>query len=1457
MKTKYIRRIGICFCFVAFVVCAGAQVVVDNSFGNAGVLNGPNFKIPETLGKTVGDNLFHSFSEFSLQSGQSATFTGPDSIQNILGRVTGAKVSEIDGLIKSEITDANLYLLNPNGFLFGKNAKVDVDGAFTLSTRESLKLGEDGSFYAVNPDQSVFTSAAPDAFGFLGDNPGGAIKFSGSKLIVENPVNLVGGDIRLEDSVIYSKSEGKPTGVNIEGNDLAIVDSQIRIKSTVEVEGVQQGITIDLSGDMEITDTTITEEDGSGVDRGDFIDEIGSDVPFTSKVGILGITEGFEKPDPIAIEAKDVTITGGGVYSVNNIDDSNVLETSKSSDIDINTVFLDMDRGELRHRLAYNGKIHTKTIKTTRSTNNIKTGRFPFEEIGSIELYLNGERVFEFKDFVFVYNSRGILTGADFYNRLSKGDEVNIVSMPVLKFEESDLSINVNEGINMVNLSLMESDKINLNSLNLRLDESRINAKIFAKFGVAELISIEGGSVVKSNYEENGYLNFSSGYLTISESKLEAGKSMKIKTFNKSAFTDKSTLSVGWESAEVRLDDRPKAYWDAKTGDIFNEFDQLYPLSFNNASSALNYLSFAHNVPTSAINLIQIYRPYNIRNIPQIDISSDQVLVENTMVESMALGNPSALKITSKKDIHISGQTNINKFSLMEFNSESVKIDSGFEFNSSFNSNIPIEILNIKSRGSVDLNGITLGSSLLVDSESSITFKDSTIDGNIVRLDAKDNLSLDQGELGITPFLKAQRVSLLGGDIDVGSVGVEAAVDVLVDGSRKIEIDGPTRINANLRGVQSLTIEAPEVYLNEGTEIGANAINGMGDTGYIEIDGRKTVSLKGTTIKLSGLQRFYETPAIKLKGGDIVLDNSKLVQFSYYNIDDSHGEKYARQHANLSGSKLTEVNARNTVKFSNQSYIYQNNGEVKIKAKNIDLNDTKIVSLNTWPKSDSPPNLVNLDARENIKLNNSTILGQSLSNYKRININLEGDNLETNKTFVGIVDESKGTAGLIELDFKNSIDLNKSQVASIGLDYLKTKTNGNKIDVKSKGLIMKDSVITGMVQGDGQEGMTKLSVSGEVSLEQSFIGGMLKPLDSIVPNDLITDGTVGNSINLGNGKIIRIPSSYGEIKGKNLYHSFKSFDLGSTQEIVFAVPEGVEHVFVRVTGGDMTTLNGEITSSMEDGNITLLNEQGFELGPDMEIHDFIGVRIGAVNSIVFDDGSVFNSKVQIDEKFSDGEALFQIKPEQLSGSIKLMGASIKHDNSGRATQSDITLFGDVIDLAASIVSTTDGADINISANSLSMINLSSMDAISPKGRSGGNINLDVNNLSLDQAGMRTVSVGGLGGDVNINASNIKTKDLLMSRIAADNYYMSGGKNYRTGDINITAKNSFENERLLVAISSYTPGGAGDLNINAGRFYGDGPDWTASSEIWINAYEGKTGEISINVDTFDAELCIKG
>ncbi|SVC83485.1 uncharacterized protein METZ01_LOCUS336339, partial [marine metagenome] len=188
-----------------------------------------------------------------------------------------------------------------------------------------------------------------------------------------------------------------------------------------------------------------------------------------------------------------------------------------------------------------------------------------------------------------------------------------------------------------------------------------------------------------------------------------------------------------------------------------------------------------------------------------------------------------------------------------------------------------------------------------------------------------------------------------------------------------------------------------------------------------------------------------------------------------------------------------------------------------------------------------------------------------------------------------------------------------------------------------------------------------------------------------------------------------------------------------------------------------------------------------------------------------------------------------------------------------AGQSDISLFGNVVDMTTSAVTTIGGADINLQANALSMKQFTGLEAISPRSGEGGDINIGADDLILNEAGIRTTSLGGQGGDVNIDANRMHTTDLLLSRIGAENHYLANTeKFYKTGDINITARDSFINERLYVAVTSYTPGGAGNLNINAGTFIGDGPDWFAATEIWISAYQGKTGEIKINADTFDAK-----
>src|SRR5262245_42842500 len=74
-----------------------AQITFDGSLGPAGSLAGPNFIIGSDRGRTVGNNLFQSFGLFNVQHGESATFTGPGSIANVIGRVTGGQISTIDG----------------------------------------------------------------------------------------------------------------------------------------------------------------------------------------------------------------------------------------------------------------------------------------------------------------------------------------------------------------------------------------------------------------------------------------------------------------------------------------------------------------------------------------------------------------------------------------------------------------------------------------------------------------------------------------------------------------------------------------------------------------------------------------------------------------------------------------------------------------------------------------------------------------------------------------------------------------------------------------------------------------------------------------------------------------------------------------------------------------------------------------------------------------------------------------------------------------------------------------------------------------------------------------------------------------------------------------------------------------------------------------------------------------
>ena len=157
-------------------------------------------------------NLFHSFTHFNVEANATVTFDPFAGVTNIFSRVTGPSASTINGTLKVN-NGANLFLLNPNGILFGEKSQLNIGGSFLASTADSILFKDSTQFSSANSTESsaLLTVSVPRGLQFgavpQGIQVGTDNTSSGSLHVGDgNTLALIGGDITLKGGSLAQPS---------------------------------------------------------------------------------------------------------------------------------------------------------------------------------------------------------------------------------------------------------------------------------------------------------------------------------------------------------------------------------------------------------------------------------------------------------------------------------------------------------------------------------------------------------------------------------------------------------------------------------------------------------------------------------------------------------------------------------------------------------------------------------------------------------------------------------------------------------------------------------------------------------------------------------------------------------------------------------------------------------------------------------------------------------------------------------------------------------------------------------------------------------------------------------------------------------------------------------------------------------------------------------------------------
>ena len=791
-----------------------------------------------TGGEARGSNLFHSFQDFSVPTGNEAFFNNAESISNIFSRVTGGNISNIDGLIRAN-GSASLFLINPAGIVFGENARLDIGGSFFGSTADSI-LFNDGEFSATDLENPLLTINAPIGLNFR-DNPG------------DITVRGDGNGTRLADSAVVDTQDALRVGENATigfvGGNVLFEDATIRTaggrievgsvaEGTVDLVAVDNGFTfgysqIDTFRDISLSETSSI--DASGLGGGD-IQAAGNNISITGVSGFTSFTLGSTPGSDINIfAAESLDISGvenelnfnSGIFSR-----TFAGSTADAGDINIETGSLTIgDRALINSSVSGEGNAGNVIVNATDSITLVSQGNFS-----------------------------GIFSGVD-VDAVGNGGNVNLAANSVSLSDGSLVSTTSSGQGNAGNVTINATDSIVIEGND---PNSLTNIAINTSVGGENALGSAGNIEITTNSLS---VNNGIGLFTSNDANGRAGN-ITIDATEDVSFSNNSQLFVtGAPGGSIDLSAKNLSITSGGSffAGIFGETGSSEAQSGDitiNLEEDLILDELESNDLTSISN-----SSFGTGNPGDIDISARNITFQNGGSIRAFLGN-------EQESARI-GDITLNATGDIVFDGIRAPNRSGISNSIPENSSGSIGVINVTAQNLTLTNGADISSSVSGTGDSG------NINLNVansIKIDGFSNFSTDDlsgtlssqissvinstgtgnaGTINInTQNLELSRNGLIQADIfGVGNGGnINLNADRITIGQQGSTDLLPSRITAQTFGNAegnggNITIDTGSLFITDGGSIGVD-INGVGNGGNIKINARDTVSVEGSGILL-------------------------------------------------------------------------------------------------------------------------------------------------------------------------------------------------------------------------------------------------------------------------------------------------------------------------------------------------------------------------------------------------------------------------------------------------------------------------------------------------------------------------------------------------------------------------------------------------------------------------------